>query len=287
MQNDILSKLIQYEIRIRKAVNGNLHGNFKSIFKGSGLEFSDLRQYNHGDDQRLIDWNASLKGHGMFVKLFKEEKEQQVFFMVDVSSSQQVGYLENKKINRAKEIAGTMAISAIKEASKVGIYCFTDQKELFLKPESTMKHGYRLITQLLQLEAVSGGTHIQNAILFTLQHLKKRSVVILISDFIDENYDQNLKALARIHDLVVIHLYDQKETELPRMGIVPVYDLEQQKLQWANTSSSSFRDQLKNTFAQNKAKLEQLCKENRANYIHIESSEDYVDKLIKLFKIRK
>ncbi len=287
MHNDILSKLIQYEIRIRKAVNGNLHGNFKSIFKGSGLEFSDLRQYNHGDDQRLIDWNASLKGHGMFVKLFKEEKEQQVFFMVDVSSSQKVGYLENKKINRAKEIAGTLAISAIKEASKVGMYCFTDQKELYLKPESTMKHGYRLITQLLQLEAISGGTNIQNAILFTLQHLKKRSVVILISDFIDENYDQNLKALARIHDLVVVHLYDQKETQLPRMGIVPVYDLEQQKMLWANTSSNSFREQLKNTFTQNKAKLEQLCKENRANYIHIESSEDYVDKLIKLFKIRK
>ena len=287
MRDKLLSRLIRYEIQIRKAVNGHLHGNYKSIFKGSGLEFSDLRTYNFGDDLRLIDWNTSAKGHGIYVKLFKEEKEQQVFFMLDVSGSQNVGVIGNSKIDLAKDICGTLAISAIREASKVGLYCFSDKKELFLKPLNSMKHGYQLITKLFGLTPASSKTNLQEAILFSLQILKKKSVVFLISDFIDNNYEHNLRALARKHDLVVIHLYDSRETSLPRLGIIPVFELETKKIVWANTSSKLFRDQIKNTFETNKAILEQICKENKANYLPIESSEDYVSKLIKLFKIRK
>lgn len=287
MHDKLLSRLIKYEIKIRKAVNGHMHGSYKSIFKGSGLEFSDLRTYNFGDDLRLIDWNTSAKGHGIYVKLFKEEKEQQVFFMLDISGSQKIGVSGNSKIDLAKDICGTLAISAMREASKVGLYCFSDQKELFIKPQNSMKHGYQLITNLFGLEPVSTKTNLQNAILFSLQILKKKSVIFLISDFIDTNYEHNLRALARKHDLIVIHLYDQRETALPRLGIIPVHDLESRKVFWANTSSAQFRNQIKGTFETSKLLLEQICKENKANYLAIESSEDYVSKLIKLFKIRK
>ncbi len=287
MREKILSKLIKYEIKIRKAVNGHMHGNFKSIFKGSGLEFSDLRTYNFGDDLRLIDWNTSAKGHGIFIKLFKEEKEQNVFFLLDVSGSQNIGLAGNAKLDQAKEICGTLAVSAMREASQVGLYCFSDQKELFLKPQNSMKHGYQLITKLFALEPISQQTNLQSAILFSLEILKKKSVVFLISDFIDQNYEHNLRALARKHDLIVVHLFDNYETALPRLGIIPVQEQESKKIEWVNTSSNSFRSQLKLTYETNKIMLEQICKENKANYISINSTEDFVGKLIKLFKIRK
>jgi uncharacterized protein (DUF58 family) len=287
MTDKLLSRLIKFEIVIRKAVNSHMHGSYKSIFKGSGLEFSDLRSYNYGDDLRLIDWNTSAKGHGIFVKLFREEKEQSVFFMVDVSGSQQIGTEQNMKIDLAKDICGTLAISAMREASQVGLYCFSDKKELFIKPENSMKHGYQMITKLFALEPVSSKTNLQNAILFSLQVLKKKSVIFLISDFLDQNYEHNLRALARKHDLVVIHLYDKRETELPRLGIIPVFEMESKKLVWANTSTTLFRKQIKNTFEVNQKILEQICKENKANYLAIESTENYVNKMVKLFKIRK
>jgi uncharacterized protein (DUF58 family) len=287
MREKILSKLIKFDIKIRKAVNGHMHGNYRSIFKGSGLEFSDLRTYNFGDDLRLIDWNTSAKGHGIYVKLFKEEKEQNVFFILDVSSSQNVGVTGISKLDIAKEICGTLAVSAMREASQVGLYCFSDQKELFLKPQNSLKHGYQLITKLFNLKPVSSKTNLQEAILFSLERLKKKSVVFLISDFIDVNYKHNLRALARKHDLIVLHLFDQRETTLPRLGIIPVYELETKQIVWANTSSELFRSQIKNTFFDNKVVLEQICKENRANYLAIDTNEDFVEKLVKLFKIRK
>lgn len=272
---------------IRKAVNGNLGGKFKSIFKGAGLEFSDLRSYTFGDDQRLIDWNASSKGHGIFVKLFREDKEQQIFFMVDVSGSQQVGSMGASKIDLARELCGTLAISAIKEASKVGLYCFSDKKELFLPPQSSDKHGYKLITKLYDLEPKSKMTGLSEALLFGLNILKKKSIVILISDFLDQNYAHNLRALARKHDLIVLHLYHNREVNLPRMGIIPVFDLESGQMLWTNTSSAQFRNQVKGNFKQNKDLLEKICKENNANYLTIEPQQDYVELLIKLFKTRK
>ena len=285
--SEFLSKLYKYEIRIRKAVTSQMRGNFLSIFKGSGLEFSDLRLYQYGDDVRLIDWNTSAKGHGTFIKIFKEEKEQTVFFVVDVSGSQDVGRSDRSKLDTTKEICGVLTLSAIKEASHVGMLCFSDQKEKYIKPANTLKHGYTTILELFKLKTESVGTNIKKMILFTLDVLKRRSLVILISDFIDTGYEENLKALARRHDLIVIHLYDQRETNLPRLGIIPVFDTESKKTIWVNASSNWFRNRMKNLFEYNSEQLDQICKQNRANYIAIDASEDYVPKLIKLFKVRK
>lgn len=286
MEN-LLAKLQKYEIRIRKAVNSQMHGNFRSVFKGSGLEFTDLRLYQYGDDIRLIDWNTSAKGHGTFIKIFKEEKEQTVFFMVDVSASQEVGSAQRSKLDTTREICGVLALSAIKEASHVGLYCFSDKKEKYMPPASSLKHGYQMILELFRLQPDSPKTDLAAALGFVLNILKRRSVIILISDFIDTGYEKNLKALANRHDLVVIHLYDQREVNLPRLGIIPVFDTESRRTVWVNTSSPRFRARMRGVFQENQQQLELLCKQFRANYLAVDSGKDFVPALIQLFRVRK
>lgn len=287
MIEQFITKIRQYEIRIRKAVNADMRGSFRSVFKGSGLEFTDLREYQYGDDVRTIDWNVSAKGHGTFVKIFREEKEQTVFFLLDVSGSQQVGNATHAKLDTAKEICGVLALSAIQEASHVGLLCFSDQKEKYIRPSNGMKHGYQLITELYKLKPQSSKTNLAEAILFTLNVVKRRSVVIFVSDFIDKNYEHNLRALARKHDLVMIHLLDQRETNLPLLGIIPIRNPETNQTTWINTSSIWFRRRVRQDFSQLGKKIEQFARQNDINYVAIDAKEDYVAPLVKLFKIRR
>ena len=282
-----LGKLRKYEIRMRKAVTSERHGNFHSVFKGSGLEYDDLRLYQYGDDVRAIDWNTSAKGHGTFIKIFKEDKEQTAFFMLDVSASQQVGEASRLKIDIAKEICGVLTLSAIQEASRVGLLCFSDRNERYVRPSDGMKHGYSVLSEIYKLVPESTKTSISEAILVALNVLKRRSLIFLISDFIDVNYQHNLKALARKHDLIVIHLYDLRETSLPRLGIIPLYDAEKQRTTWVNTSSKQYREDMANRFQSRSVELEKLCHQNRADYISINTQEDYVPALIRLFKVRR
>lgn len=287
MIEQFIAKIRQYEIRIRKAVNADMRGSFRSVFKGSGLEFTDLREYQYGDDVRTIDWNVSAKGHGTFVKIFREEKEQSVFFLLDVSGSQQVGKATQAKLDISKEICGVLALSAIQEASHVGLLCFSNQKEKYIRPSNGMKHGYELITALYKLRPQSLQTNLNEAILFTLNVLKRRSVVIFVSDFIDRHYEHSLRALARKHDLVLIHLLDPRELSLPNLGILPTVDPETNRTRWINTSSLLFRRKVKEDFAYVSQKIEQLARQNDINYVAINTQEDYVPALIKLFKIRR
>lgn len=282
-----LGKLRKYEIRMRKAVTSERHGNFHSVFKGSGLEYDDLRLYQYGDDVRAIDWNTSAKGHGTFIKIFKEDKEQTAFFMLDVSASQRVGEVNKLKIDIAKEICGVLTLSAIQEASRVGLLCFSDKNERYIRPSDGMKHGYSLLSELYKLIPESTKTSISDAILVALNVLRRRSLIFLISDFIDTDYHHNLKALARKHDLIVIHLYDLRETSLPKLGIIPLYDAEKQKTTWVNTSSSQYHEDMANRFQSRSAELEKICHQNRADYISINTQEDYVPALIRLFKVRR
>jgi len=283
---ELVKKLRKYQILIRKAINNQMQGDFHSVFKGSGLEFDDVRAYQYGDDVRTIDWNVSAKGHGTFVKTFKEEKEQIVFFLVDVSASQNIGNPGQQKIDIAKEVCGVLSLSAVQEQSQVGLICFSDQKEKYVKPGKGEKHAFRFISELIHLLPKSLKTDIAKSILYALNIIKRKSVVIMISDFIDEGYEHNLKAIASKHDLVVIHISDKRETQLPKLGIVPLIDNESKKTIWTNTSSSGFRNNLKDTFEGNQGRLEQFCRKQRANYVNIYTDEDYVSKLIKLFRVR-
>ena len=283
---ELLKKLRKYEIQIRKAINSQMQGDFHSIFKGSGLEYEDVRAYQYGDDIRTIDWNVSAKGHGTFVKTFKEEKEQTVFFILDVSASQEIGSSGRQKVDIAKEVCGVLALSAAKENSQVGVICFSDQKEKYVKPAKGPKQAYEIIYNLARLQPESTRTDLNKAILFTLNMIKKRSVIIFISDFIDEGYHHTLKGLARKHDLVMIRITDKRETKLPKLGIVPVYDKESKKTTWVNTSFGSFRDKLEKTYKTNESELSQFCKRHQINLVNIDTEEDYVPQLLRLFKIR-
>ncbi len=283
---EILKKLRKYEIQIRKAINSQMQGDYRSVFKGAGLEFDDVRAYQYGDDVRTIDWNVSAKGHGTFVKTFKEDKEQTVFFMLDVSASEEIGSPGQQKLDIGKEVCGVLALAAAKESSQVGMVCFSDQREAYIKPSKGVKKAYEVISRIFALQPKSAKTDINDALIFTLKSLRKRAVIFIISDFIDEGYHANLKAMAKKHDLIVIQISDKRETLLPKLGIIPVYDKENKKMVYVNTSAGGFRSKLIDTYVNQKEALEKLCKKHQINYLSIDTNEEYIPQLIKLFKIR-
>lgn len=283
---DLLKKLRKYEIQIRKAINSQMQGDFHSIFKGTGLEFDDVRPYQYGDDIRTIDWHVSAKGHGTFVKTFKEEKEQTIFFILDVSASQEIGSPGRTKADIATEICGVLALSGAKESSQVGLICYSDEREKYLRPKKGMAQAYEIIASLERLQPKSPKTNLAKAISFALNSIKRRSVIVLISDFIDDGYFHNLQSLARKHDLVVIQITDKRETALPKLGIIPVRDQESKKTLWINTSFGDFRTRLVNHFTERQTELMKFSRKHQINYLHVRTDEDFVPKLLRLFKVR-
>jgi len=283
---ELLKKLRKYEIQIRKAINSQMQGDFHSVFKGSGLEFDDVRPYQYGDDIRTIDWNVSAKGHGTFVKTFREDKEQTVFFILDVSASQDIGAEGKTKVDIGREICGVLALSAVKESSHVGLICYSDQRELYIKPTKGVSQAYQIIHGIVNLIPQSTKTNLNKAMAFVLNAIKRRSVIILISDFIDEDYTHNLKALARRHDLVVVHISDKRETRLPKLGIIPVVDKESKKTMWINTSFGDFRQKISERLEERKSALAHFSRKHQINYLSLDTDEDFVPKLLRLFKVR-
>lgn len=283
---DLLKKLRRYEIQIRKAINSQMQGDFHSVFKGTGLEFDDVRPYQYGDDVRTIHWNVSAKGHGTFVKTYREEKEQTVFFILDVSASEDIGSPGKTKADIGKEICGVLTLSAVKESSHVGLICFSDVREKFIKPIKGHSQAYEIISTLANLKPKSLKTNLSKAISFALNAIRRRSVVILISDFIDEGYTDNLRALAKRHDLVVIHISDKRETRLPKLGIIPVVDKESQRTLWINTSFGDFRPKISKRHDLRKDELQKFSRKHEVNFISLDTDEDYVPKLLRLFKVR-
>jgi uncharacterized protein (DUF58 family) len=283
---ELLKKLRRYEIQIRKAINSQMQGDFHSIFKGTGLEFDDVRPYQYGDDIRTIDWHVSAKGHGTFVKTFKEEKEQTIFFILDVSGSQSIGSPGKTKFDIGTEICGVLALSGAKESSQVGLICYSDQREQYIKPKKGIGQAYQIISHLERLDPKSSKTNLAKAISFALNSIRRRSVIVMISDFIDEGYHRNLQSLARKHDLVVIHISDKRETDLPRLGIIPVLDKESKQTHWINTSFGEFRERLSTSHAQRQDEMKKFSRKHQINYINVSTEEDFVPKLLRLFKVR-
>lgn len=263
-----------------------MQGDFHSIFKGSGLEFDDVRPYQYGDDIRAIDWHVSAKGHGTFVKTFKEEKEQTIFFVVDVSASQNIGTPGKTKFDVSMEICGVLALSGAKESSQVGLICYSDEREKYLKPKKGVGQAYEILASLGRLRPRSTKTNLTKAVSFALNSIKRKSVVVMLSDFIDEGYYHNLQSLARKHDLVIIQITDKRETSLPKLGIIPVLDKESKKTLWINTSFGDFRDHLTDSHKSRKDELAKFSRKHQINYLSITTDEDYVPKLLRLFKVR-
>ncbi len=284
--NQLFKKLRKYEIMIRKVANNHLQGDYKSIFKGAGLEFDDLRPYQYGDDIRTIEWKVSAKGHGTFVKTFKEDKDQCVYFLLDISGSQDIGEEGNKKIDQGKVIAGVLTLAAIFEGSQTGLISYSDQKETLIFPGKGMKQGVKMIRGIFDHENKSLKTDLNSMFTFALNLIKKRSIIIVISDFIDENYERPFKALAERHDLVAVQLTDPRESALPSLGIIPVFDKERGKTTWVNTAFGSFSKKITETFTSERDRLRNICKKNQINYLSIDTTQDIVLPLIELFRIR-
>ena len=283
---ELLKKLRKYEIQIRKAINSQMQGDFHSIFKGSGLEFDDVRPYQYGDDVRTIDWNVTAKGHGTFVRTYKEEKEQTIFFILDVSASQDIGSPGKTKVDIGREICGVLALAGAKESSQLGLICFSDEREKFIKPAKGTAQAYQMIYSLAKLEPKSAKTNLNKAISFALNSIKRRSVIIMVSDFIDEGYQHSLKSLARRHDLVMIRISDRRETQLPKLGIIPVQDKESKKTLWVNTSFGDFRNRIREHHGSRDKELADFSRKHQINFVTIDTDENYVPKLLKLFKVR-
>jgi uncharacterized protein (DUF58 family) len=284
--NNLFSKLRKYEIMIRKVANNHLQGEYQSIFKGSGLEFDDLRPYQYGDDVRTIEWKVSAKGHGTFVKTFREEKDQSVFFLLDISGSQDIGQEGNRKIDQGRIISGVLTLAAVFEGSQVGLVSYSDEKEKLILPAKGGKQGVKMIKGIFEHQNKSLKTDLNGLFTFALNLIKKRAVIIVISDFIDSDYERPFRALAERHDLVAIQLTDPRESALPSLGIIPVYDKEKGKTTWVNTAFGGFSKKIADTFTTDRTHLQDLCKKNQINYLAIDTTQDIIVPLIELFKYR-
>jgi len=283
---EILKKVRKYEIEIRKFLNNSNQGDYRSIFKGSGIDFDDLRPYQYGDDHRSINWNITAKEDKIYTNTYKEDKEQSVFFLVDVSKSQEIGKDENK-INTSKEIASVLTLSALNTNSQVGLLCFSDQKELFIQSKKGISHGYRIIKNIYELKQKSNNTSISSMIRFFMKSIRKKSLVIIISDFIDENYQKSLKSLSNSHDVICLHIYDDYETKIPALGIIEVEEKENNYKKWVNTSGKTFKEKTRDLFINSSIEMKKNMNSLGINYSRINSRENYIKNLIKLFKYRK
>ena len=284
--NQLLKKLRKYEIMLRKIANNHLQGDYQSVFKGAGLEFDDLRPYQYGDDVRTIEWKVSAKGHGTFVKTFKEEKDQSVYFLLDVSGSQDIGEAGRKKIDLGKEIAGVLTLAAVFEGSQVGLISFSDQKEKIILPGKGPKQAVKMIQGIFRHENRSLKTNLHEMFAFAMNLIKKRSIIIVISDFIDSDFERAFRALAEKHDVVAIQVTDPRESQLPSLGIIPVFDKEEGRTTWVNTAFGSFSKKITNSFTTERESLQDFCKKNQINYLGISTKEDIVLPLMELFKKR-
>ena len=267
-------------------INTSLQGDFRSVFKGSGLDFHEVRSYQYGDDVKSINWNVSAKGHGIFVNTFKEEKDQLVMFFLDVSASQQIGNTGSTKMDRSKELAILLGLSSMDENSRTGLVCFSDTVEHYMKPSKGPVHYYDFTRSIINLTPRSRRTSIVNAIKFGQSVLKKKGIVFFISDFLDGDYFPRLRSMALKHDVILIHLFDRREVEFPKLGIIPLKDKESGRTVWQNTSSGRFQKKIAGTYKSKSEDLEQFCRENNINYLHVDTREDYIPKLISLFSAR-
>jgi uncharacterized protein (DUF58 family) len=286
----LVRRLRHLEIRMRQAVEAQLQGNFGSVFRGNGLEFDDVRLYQYGDEVRAIDWAVSSKGHGTFVKTYKEEREQQVLVALDVSASQRVGRAaagSQCKLDLGRDLAGVLALSAARQDSALGLLAFSDQKELYMPPAKGLRAAYALLQRLYGLRPASGHTSLGTGIRQLLGLVKRRSLVILISDFIDENYERELTMLARQHDLVVVQLLAPQEVAFPALGIVPLRDAETGLQRWVDTSAPAFQAQYAAQTQARQEALRTLCRRQRVGLLTLRTDEDFVPQLVGLFRQRR
>lgn len=285
--SEILKKVRKIEIKSRGLSNQIFSGEYHSAFKGRGMTFSEVREYQYGDDIRNIDWNVTARFNHPYIKIFDEERELTVMLLIDVSGSNEYGTRKQLKEDLMTEIAALIAFSAIHNNDKVGVIFFSDIIEKFIPPQKGLTHILRIIRELIDFKPVSQRTNISEALRFLTNAMKKKCTAFMLSDFIDTGFEDAMKIAGRKHDLVALQVFDQTEMKLPDIGLTQVFSKELGKSEWVDTSDKK----LQNEFARKaKARMnytENSFKKSGVDFARIYTGQDYVKPLLTLFKRRE
>jgi len=284
---ELVKKLKKIEIHTARLANDQLAGTYHSVFKGRGMAFSEVRQYQAGDDVRFIDWNVSARMNDVYVKLFTEEREMTVMLLVDLSASERFGSVARPKVETVAELAALLAFSAIKNNDRVGLIMFTDRVERFVPPKKGKGHVMRVVAEILNAKPEGTGTDIRCALDLLGHVARRRSVAFLVSDFIAEGYEKQLRIASAKHDLIPVQVVDPREEELPNVGLALVEDLESGDLIEIDTSDPAVRNAYNGRVAREKAKREQLFRKLRIDHVTIRTNRDYVTPIVDLFRLRQ
>lgn len=284
--SELLKKVRKIEIKSRGLSKNIFAGEYHSAFKGRGMTFSEVREYQFGDDIRSIDWNVTARFGHPYIKVFEEEREMTVVLLVDVSGSREFGTVWQMKQDVFTEVAATLAFSTIQNNDKVGVIFFSDKIEKFIPPKKGKKHVLFIIRELLDFKPESTKTDIAGALRFFTNAIKKSSTAFVISDFIDTNFEKDLTIANRKHDVVALQVYDVRETELPDVGLVKLKDAETGERIWVDTSDKRLRTTYKHAWAESQLALQTTFTKSGVNSVSMSTSDDYVRALMRLFKMR-
>ncbi len=283
---EVLKKVKRIEIQTRGLVNDVFSGEYHSVFKGRGMEFSEVREYQMGDDIRTIDWNVTARMGHPFVKVFEEERELTVMLVVDVSSSGEFGTVAQMKGEIAAELCALLAFSAIKNNDKVGLIVFSDQVEKFVSPKKGKSHVLRVVREILYHKPQGRQTDISAALQFLSRVTSRRAVVFLVSDFISSGYEKALQIANKKHDIVAITITDPREVALPNVGFIELEDAETGETFLVDTSDFAVRDEFASRSMQTKLAREKIFRSMNVDYIDISTDASYVEPLIRFFRMR-
>jgi len=286
--SELIKRVRRIEIKTRGLSRNIFAGEYHSAFKGRGMAFSEVREYQFGDDVRNIDWNVTARYNKPFVKIYEEERELTVMLLIDASGSREFGSMDKLKKNVITEISAILAFSAIQNNDKIGVIFFTDKIEKFIPPKKGRSHILRIISELIDFEPEARGTDISGAIRYLTNAIKKRCTAFIISDFIQkETALENALSIANNrHDIVALRIYDERETELPNIGMVKLKDAETGNYSWIDTSDRKAREIYRKWWNDLSAQLDNSFQKSRVDYVNISSNHDYVKSLISLFKKR-
>ncbi|MDK2975617.1 MAG: hypothetical protein PWP06_92 [Candidatus Marinimicrobia bacterium] len=286
LSGEILRKVRQIEIQTRRAVNEVFAGEYKSVFRGQGMEFSEVREYQIGDDIRRIDWNVTARFSHPYIRIMDEERELTVYFTVDISSSTQFGTAEQFKSELAAEVCSVLSFSAIRNGDKVGMISFNDRIEKYIPPRKGKSNAMRVIREILFGEHRAGKTDINGSLQYLFRVARKKSVVFIVSDFYDLDFNQSLKPLANKHDVILLHIVDPIDRALPDLGLITFLDPESGEERIVDTGDRNIREQYVLAFAERCARLDKMAKYAKADLITLHTDQSYLEPLANFFRMR-
>jgi uncharacterized protein (DUF58 family) len=286
LSGEILKKVRQIEIQTRRAVNEVFAGEYKSVFRGQGMEFSEVREYQIGDDVRRIDWNVTARYSHPYIRIMNEERELTVYFAVDISSSTQFGTAEQFKSELAAEVCSVLSFSAIRNGDKVGMISFSDRIEKYIPPRKGKSNAMRVIREILFGEHRAGKTDLSSSLEYLFRVARKKSVVFIVSDFYELDFNQSLKTLANKHDVILLHIVDPLDRALPELGLLSFSDPETSEIRIIDTDDKNVRDQYTTLYAERCRSLEKMAKNAKADLITLHTDQTYLEPLASFFRMR-